>query len=210
MLLWIYTRIRLFPKQPPTTNHQPPHQPHQPHQPQQPSVAILAQGLSLLLMGRSNKQNLTLPPAPVVEYIAPAPVVSPEGNFFAPAPAEYAAPAPVEKYIAPAPAVHAAQAPVEKYIAPAPAVHAAQAPVVEYFAPVPAVYQAPTPVVVSIAQCHAPVFPLSLRMHRTRLCLKTCTRAPGSRCQCPSKLVLRRSVRRPIIKDFRRSAETGW
>ena len=88
-------------------------------------------------MGRSNKQNQTLPPAPVVEHIAPAPVVSPEGNFFA------------------------APAPVEKYIAPASAVYAALAPVVEYLAPVPSDVQAPTPVVESIAQCHAPVFPLS-------------------------------------------------
>ena len=38
---------------------------------------------------------------------------------------------------------------------------------------------------------------LSLRMHRTRLRLKTCTRAPGSRCQCPSKLVHRSRVRSP-------------
>ena len=35
-------------------------------------------------MGRSNKRNQTLPPAPVVVHIAPAPVVSPEGIFFAP------------------------------------------------------------------------------------------------------------------------------
>ena len=33
-------------------------------------------------------------------------------------------------------------------------------PVVEYITPAPAVIQAPTPVVESIAQCHAPMFPL--------------------------------------------------
>merc|ERR1711916_273804 len=45
-----------------------------------------------------------------------------------------AAPAPVVEYIAPAPAVVAAPAPVVEYIAPAPAVYAAPAPVVEYIA----------------------------------------------------------------------------
>merc|ERR1712107_273654 len=65
-------------------------------------------------------------PAPVVEYIAPAPAV-------------YAAPAPVVEYVAPAPAVVAAPAPVVEYIAPAPAVNAAPAPIVEYVAPAPAV-----------------------------------------------------------------------
>ena len=34
-------------------------------------------------------------------------------------------------------------------------------PAVEYITPVPSVFHAPTPVVESVAQCHAPVFPLS-------------------------------------------------
>ena len=50
-------------------------------------------------MGGSNKLFQTLPPAPVVEYITPAPAVS-------------AAPAPVDEYVAPAPAVFAAPSPV--------------------------------------------------------------------------------------------------
>ena len=116
-------------------------------------------------------------PAPVDEYVAPVIAApAPVDKYIAPAPAVYAAPAPVE-YIAPAPAVYAAPAPSVEYIAPAPAVYAAPAPVVE-FSPVPAVIQAPTPVVEylapvpsdvqappavveSVAQCHAPVFPLS-------------------------------------------------
>ena len=88
-------------------------------------------------------------PAPAV-YAAPAPVV----EYIAPAPAVYAAQAPVEKYIAPPPAVYAAPAPVE-YFAPAPAVYAVQAPVVEYIAPAPAVYAAQAPVVKYIAPAPA-------------------------------------------------------
>ena len=121
-----------------------------------------------------------LPVSPVVEYTASAPAViqaSPVVEYIAPAPAVYVAPAPVEKYIAPAPAVYAAPAPSVEYIAPAPAVYAALAPVlelspvpaviqaptpaVEYITPVHSVFHAPTPVVESVAQCHAPVFPLS-------------------------------------------------
>ena len=109
-------------------------------------------------MGRSNKLFKTLPPVPVVEYIAPAPTVSAApalvDEYVAPAPAVYAAPAPVDEYVAPAPAVIAAPAPVEKYIALAPAVIAAPAPVEEYIAPAPAVYAAPAPVVEFIT--HAP------------------------------------------------------
>ena len=120
-------------------------------------------------MGRSNKLYQTLPPAPVVEYIAPAPAVyaapASVDEYIVPAPAVIAAPAPVEMYIAPAPAVYAAPAPVEyiapataviaatspvEYIAPAPAVYAAPAPVVD-FSPVPAVIQAPTPTVEYLA-----------------------------------------------------------
>ena len=214
----------------------------------------MVKSLGKFLLGRRVRRNRGAPPAPVVEYIAPAPVVSPEGIFsapapvdeyiapapavyvapapvveyiapfsavyaapalveeyIAPAPAVYAAPAPVEEYIAPAPAVYAAPARVEEYIAPAPAVYAASAPVdkyitlapavfaapapsleyiapapavyaapapvvelspapaaiqapipaVEFITPVPSVFHAPTPVVESVAQCHAPVFPLS-------------------------------------------------
>ena len=101
-------------------------------------------------MGRSNKLFQTLPPAPVVEYIAPHPAVhvalAPVDEYVAPAPAVCVAPAPVE-YIAPAPAVCAAPSPSVEYITPAPAVYAAQAPVVEYLAPAPALSEAPAPVV---------------------------------------------------------------
>ena len=93
-------------------------------------------------------------------------------------------------------------APAVEYISPAPAV--LQASPVDYIAPVPAVIQTPTSAVEYITpvpcfkrqrqwwsllhlclrcftrQCSS----LSLRMHRTRLRLKTSTRAPGSRCQC--------------------------
>ena len=100
-------------------------------------------------MGRSNKLHQTVPPAPVDEYVAPAPAVyaapPPVEKYIAPAPAVIAAPAPVEKYIVPAPAVYAA--PVEKYIVPAPAVYAAPSPSVEYITPAPAVYAALAPVV---------------------------------------------------------------
>ena len=64
------------------------------------------------------------------------------------------------EYIAPAPAVYAAPAPVVE-LSPAPAVIQAPIPAVEYITPVPSVFHAPTPVVESVAQCHAPVFPLS-------------------------------------------------
>ena len=98
-------------------------------------------------------------PAPVVEYIAPAPAV-PFMEYIAPAPGvpvgEYIAPAPgvsVGEYIAPAPGV-----PVGEYIAPAPGVlvgeHTAPVPavpVVEYIAPAPAVFAVPAPVVENIA-----------------------------------------------------------
>ena len=50
-----------------------------------------------------------VPPAPVLELVAPAPVIS------------YAALAPVVEYVAPAPAVaHAALAPLVEFVAPAP------------------------------------------------------------------------------------------
>ena len=106
-------------------------------------------------MGRSNKQNQTLPPALVVEYIAPAPVVSPEGNFFAPAPAVYAAPAPVDEHAVPAPAVCAAPAPVDEHAVPALAVCAAPASVDEYVAPAPAMCAVPAPVEKYIAPAPA-------------------------------------------------------
>ena len=67
-------------------------------------------------------------PAPVAEYVAPAPAVAP---FSTPA-ASYEAPAPVVGYVAPAPSVaYAESAPVFEYVAPA--------PVLEYIAPAPAV-----------------------------------------------------------------------
>merc|ERR1712012_1426491 len=100
-------------------------------------------------------QVMNIAPAPAVvlptvaaqkPQVTTAATVYQEGTvtYTAPAPAVYAAPAPVVEYIAPAPAVYAAPAPVVEYIAPAPAVVAAPAPVVEYFAPAPAVsYAAP-------------------------------------------------------------------
>ena len=84
-------------------------------------------------------------PAPVTEYVAPAPAVAP---FSTPA-VTCEAPAPVIEYVAPTPAVtYAAPAPVVGYVAPAPAVtYAAPAPVIDYVAPAPAVtYAAPAPV----------------------------------------------------------------
>ena len=164
-------------------------------------------------------------PAPVEEYIAPTSAVSaapaPVDEYVAPAPAVYAAPAPVEKYITPAPGVYASPAPVVKFIAPAPAVYAAPAPVVElspapaviqapspvveYLAPVPSGVQAPSPVVESVAQCHAPVFPLSPDASDTSspedvytsswvslpVPIKTCTtdvsaEAEGQACETPT------------------------
>merc|ERR1711945_74981 len=72
---------------------------------------------------------LEAPPAPVVEYVAPAPAVT-----YAPV-----APAPVVEYVAPAPAVTyapVAAAPVVEYVAPA--------PTVAYAAPVTTMTAAPT------------------------------------------------------------------
>ena len=77
-------------------------------------------------------------PAPVTEFVVPAPAVT------------YAAPAPVDGYVAHAPAVtDAAPTPVVGYVAPAPAgTDAAPTPVVGYVAPTSAVtYEAPAPVV---------------------------------------------------------------
>ena len=103
-------------------------------------------------------------PAPVVEYISHAPAVSaapaPVDKYIAPAPAVYAAPAPVVEHNTPAPAVYAAPAPVVE-LSPAPAVIQAPIPAAEYISPGPSVFYAPSQVVESVAQCHAPVFPLS-------------------------------------------------
>ena len=93
-------------------------------------------------------------PAPVTEYVAPAPAVAP---FSAPA-VTYGAPAPVVEFVAPAPAVtYAAPAPVVGYVAPAPAVsYAAPAPVVDYVAPAPALtYASLAPVIVYVAPAPA-------------------------------------------------------
>ena len=86
-------------------------------------------------------------PAPVDEYIAPAPAViaAPASvvEYIAPAPAVYAAPAPVE-YIAHAPAVfRGASTSGQVQSRRHPAVFAALAPVVEHNTPAPAVYAAP-------------------------------------------------------------------
>ena len=192
---------------------------------------------SQVLMGRSNNQNQTLPPAPVVECIAPAPVVSPEGNFFAPAPAVYAAPAPVDEHVAPVPAVYAALAPVDEY-ASRPLLpctlrqrqwrctsHPLQ-PCTRHLHQWRSTSRPLQPCTRHLHLWWSTLHPcpqcfkrqrqwwsllrsvtrqcsLFLRMHRTRLRLKTCTRAPGSRWQCPSKLVLRRSVRRPWARRAR-------
>ena len=74
-------------------------------------------------------------PAPMTEYVAPAPAVAP---FSAPV-VSFEAPAPVVGYVAPAPAVtFAAPAPVVGFVSPAPSVtYAAPAPVFEYVAPAP-------------------------------------------------------------------------
>ena len=102
-------------------------------------------------------------------YKAPAPAVSsaasaPEGNYIAPAPADYAVPAPVADH-APAPAVHAVPAPGVEYIAPAPAVPDVPSPVVEYITPARAMrgltpvveYIAPAPAVKRLSPVAAPV-----------------------------------------------------
>ena len=84
-------------------------------------------------------------PAPVVDYVAPAPAVAP---FSAPV-VSFEAPAPVVGYVAPAPAVTcAAPAPVVGFVSPAPSVtFAAPAPVIDYVAPAPSVtYAEPAPV----------------------------------------------------------------
>ena len=104
-------------------------------------------------------------PAPVFEYVAPAPAVTdaaptPVVGFVAPAPAvTYAAPAPVVGYVAPAPAVsYAAPTPVVDSVAPAPAVtYASLAPVIVHVAPAPAVTHA-TPAPVFEYVTPAPVF----------------------------------------------------
>ena len=80
---------------------------------------------------------------PVVQEQAPA-QPAPVDEYVAPAPAEYAAPAPSVEYIAPAPVVYAAQAPGVVSLAPAPALSEAPAPGVELFSPAPAVFHAPT------------------------------------------------------------------
>ena len=84
-------------------------------------------------------------PAPVTEYVAPAPAVAP---FSTPA-VSFEAPAPVVGYVAPAPAVtYAAPAPMVGFVSPAPSVtFAAPAPVIDFVAPAPSVaYVAPAPV----------------------------------------------------------------
>ena len=94
-------------------------------------------------------------PAPVIDYVAPAPAVAP---FSSPA-VSFEMPAPVVEYVAHAPAVtYAAPAPVVGYVSSAPAVtFAAHAPVIDYVAPAPSVtYAAPAPVFEYVAP--APVF----------------------------------------------------
>ena len=89
-------------------------------------------------------------PAPVTEYVAPAPAVAP---FSTPA-VSYEAPAPVVGFVSPAPSVtFAAPAPVIDYVAPAPSVaYAEPAPVFEYVAPAPVLeYIAPAPAVSVVA-----------------------------------------------------------
>ena len=89
-------------------------------------------------------------PAPVPDYVAPAPAVAP---FSTPA-VTYDAPAPVIEYAVPTPAVtYAAPAPVVGFDAPAPSVtYAAPAPVFEYVAPAPvSEYIVPAPAVFFVA-----------------------------------------------------------
>ena len=68
--------------------------------------------------------------APMVEFIAPAPVAS-----YATAPTVFDARASVMEHIYPDPAVYAAPAPVVEHISPDPTVYVAPAPVVEYTSP---------------------------------------------------------------------------
>ena len=86
-------------------------------------------------------------PAPVEKFIAPAPAVyaapAPVVELL-PVPAVVQAPTPVEENIAPAPGVLAPTL-VKGNIAPAPAVLLAPAPVVKSFSPVPAVSRSPAP-----------------------------------------------------------------
>ena len=110
-------------------------------------------------------------PAPVVEYISPAPAViqsprrqwwsmlHPRQQFFTrqrlwwsilhPRFAVVQAPTPVVEYLAPVPAVCQAPKPVVEFLAPAPAVIVAL--VEEYISPVPLVHTAPAPVMEFIA-----------------------------------------------------------
>ena len=82
------------------------------------------------------------PPAPVEEYISPAPagflLPVPVVESCAPVPVVSQLPAPVDDFISPAPAVFDAPAQLEESISPAPA---ASAPVVEHFSPAPAVFR---------------------------------------------------------------------
>merc|ERR1712136_669034 len=96
-------------------------------------------------------------PAPATTVTTMAPAMPATTVVATPAPAVYAAPAPVVEYIAPAPAVVAAPAPVVEYIAPAPAVsYAAPAQVVEYVAPAPVAYAAPV-ATATVGFCSLPV-----------------------------------------------------
>ena len=90
-------------------------------------------------------------PAPVIEYVAPAPDVTlatpaPMIEYAAPAhTVTFTAPSPVTEDVAPAPAVtYAAPAPVIEYVAPATPetvnAYVAPAHVIEYIAPSPAVF----------------------------------------------------------------------
>ena len=84
-------------------------------------------------------------PAPVVECISPAPAVT--DNASAPV-VKYISPAPLVTYASPAPEVWAAPAPVVENISPAPAVsYAETVPVMDYISPAPAGYSAPAPLV---------------------------------------------------------------
>ena len=66
-------------------------------------------------------------PEPLVEYLAPATVVTPT-------------PVPVIECFTSAPAVFHAPAPMVEFIAPAPVVSESPVPVIEYFSPAPAVF----------------------------------------------------------------------
>ena len=172
------------------------------------------------LMGRQEKRSRGAPPAPAVEYTAPAPAV-------------ISSPEPVVEYISPAPAVIRSVAPVLESIAPALAVISSPEPAVEYFA-TPAsgdlfrqwwsiFHQRPLcsklrrqwwsllhpcqqlflhqrlwwSMLKPCPQCFTRQCSLSLQMPRTCLRLRTCTSTHGSRCQCPSSLLHRSRVRSP-------------